>query len=237
MPDEVPTMADDGSASRSDQAGRADQTPQLIWLAIVMGIAGLVFASGVLALGAKGEIIVGPLGIVVGLMIPVIERLIDAWLHRGPPQVPRRPKTWVIIMACAVLAGAVLVIYWFKADKADVNVTGHAVVMNGANLQNGASAQVRLPPSDGREWLALKLNVESLTQSGFCVAPAQLHVVAKADGVQKAQKAARAGEEIKLRLGQVEDQARLSVRLSVPDQQCRIRLGIDEAVFYNRGFS
>lgn len=152
-----------------------------------------------------------------------------------PPLSPWPRARWIALAAIGIVAVLVASWYWFLVHKPHTRVTDQIALSAEAHrFQQGSTARLGIPGNPPiRHRLALTLRLDNPSGQGDCVVPAELAVMLVTDGRQVPQGHARSGEELRLNLGEVTNNAYVQVTLSVPDRTCVLRLRVTEAILYN----
>ncbi|MEU7531985.1 hypothetical protein AB0A74_40055 [Saccharothrix sp. NPDC042600] len=211
---------------------------QLFWAApLLVGVS--CFVMWLLLLGNKGEGIADAVSLLVGTASLIVTVL--GFQHSGTVRTTaveriRKPlPRWVFAAVPALLGVLGGLGFWLVVVKPDVPVTDLVELSNAEDMADGEQASFRVPGSPPeRRYLFVTPTLVNHEKVGDCVGSARLTVTLVRDGRKDAPLEDRlSGREIRLDLRGTAREARVLVELSMPDEACRVDLGVTEAVLYN----
>ncbi|WP_309113448.1 hypothetical protein [Saccharothrix sp.] len=211
---------------------------QLFWAApLLVGVS--CFVIWLLLLGNKGEGIADAVSLLVGTASLVVTVL--GFQHSGAARTTavkpaRRPlPRWVFAAVPAVLGVLGGLGFWLVVVKPDVPVTDLVELSNAEEMADGEHAGFRVPGSPPeRRYLFVTPTLVNHAKVGDCVGSARMTVTLVRDGREDEPIADRlSGHEVRLDLRGTTREARVLIELSMPDETCRVDLGVTEAVLYN----
>ncbi|MEJ2858003.1 MULTISPECIES: hypothetical protein [unclassified Saccharothrix] len=219
---------------------------QLWWAApLLVGVS--CFVMWLLLQGNKGEGIADAVSLLVGTASLVVTLLgfqhsshlrtstsTSAGTTADRPARKPLPR-WTFAAIPAALGALAGLVFWLVVVKPDVPVTDLVELTDAKDLADGEEAGFRVPGTPPqRRYLFITPTLVNRAKVGDCVGSARMTVTLVRDGRKDQPLEDRlSGREIRLDLAGTTREARVLVTLSMPDEACRVDLGITEAVLYN----